>query len=262
MKGYKCFMSLKFGLQVLLESYYIFFMKEVTCSLWDKCNFVLIYSRNVFFAPINGPLVCATNKGSDQPAHMRSLIWAFASHLTIIWLLSYWPISICSYQLVYCETFYQINWQQPFLNESAEGRRMAVEIISWSISTKVWDWTGIELATPGSAVRHASVARHVTDCATWPGPRYSIFEKKRSIKRCTTRVLISLCFWPVWYTKTYTKQECVHETRMPLLMQNLYIFQKPKNDFLDEQRAITLEGMVWYWPSWDIMLLINVTQVS
>ena len=61
------------------------------------------------------------------------------------------------------------NWQQPFLNESAEGRRMTVEIISWSISTKVWDRAGIELATPGSAVRHASVARHVTDCATWPG---------------------------------------------------------------------------------------------
>ena len=31
---------------------------------------------------------------------------------------------------------------------------------------KVWDRAGIELATPGSAVRHASVARHVTDCAT------------------------------------------------------------------------------------------------
>ena len=27
----------------------------------------------------------------------------------------------------------------------------------------------IELATPGSAVRHASVARHITDCATRPG---------------------------------------------------------------------------------------------
>ena len=34
---------------------------------------------------------------------------------------------------------------------------------------KVWDQAGIELATPGSAVRHASVARHVTDCATRPG---------------------------------------------------------------------------------------------
>ena len=28
----------------------------------------------------------------------------------------------------------------------------------------------IELATPGSAVRHASVARHITGCATHPGP--------------------------------------------------------------------------------------------
>ena len=34
---------------------------------------------------------------------------------------------------------------------------------------KVWDRVGIELATPGSAVRLASVARHVTDCATRPG---------------------------------------------------------------------------------------------
>ena len=46
---------------------------------------------------------------------------------------------------------------------------MTAEIISRSISTKVWYRAGIELATPGSAVRHASVARHVTDCATLPG---------------------------------------------------------------------------------------------
>ena len=61
------------------------------------------------------------------------------------------------------------NWQQPFMNDSAEGRRMTVEIISWSISTKVWDRARIELATPGSAVSFASVTRHVTDCATRPG---------------------------------------------------------------------------------------------
>ena len=48
---------------------------------------------------------------------------------------------------------------------------MTVEIISRSISTKVWDRGGIELATPGIAVRHASVARHVTDCATRPGKK-------------------------------------------------------------------------------------------
>ena len=45
---------------------------------------------------------------------------------------------------------------------------MTVEIISQSISTKVWDRAGIELATPGSAVRHTSVARHITDCDMWP----------------------------------------------------------------------------------------------
>ena len=59
--------------------------------------------------------------------------------------------------------------ENTFLNDSAEGRRMTVEIISWSMSTKVWDRARIELATPGSAVRLASVARHVTNCATRPG---------------------------------------------------------------------------------------------
>ena len=33
---------------------------------------------------ISNNMVCATSKGSDQPAHMRSLIRAFASHLSIL----------------------------------------------------------------------------------------------------------------------------------------------------------------------------------
>ena len=40
---------------------------------------------------------------------------------------------------------------------------MAVEIISCSISMKIWDRAGMEHATPGSAVRQ------ITDCATLPG---------------------------------------------------------------------------------------------
>ena len=32
---------------------------------------------------ISNNVVCATSKGSDQPAHMRSLIRAFASRLTL-----------------------------------------------------------------------------------------------------------------------------------------------------------------------------------
>ena len=47
---------------------------------------------------------------------------------------------------------------------------MTVETISRSISRKVLDdWAGIKLGTPGSAVRLASVARHVTDCTTRAG---------------------------------------------------------------------------------------------
>ena len=41
---------------------------------------------------------------------------------------------------------------------------MIIEMISLSISMKVWDQAGVELATPGFAVKLASVARHVTDC--------------------------------------------------------------------------------------------------
>ena len=42
---------------------------------------------------------------------------------------------------------------------------MAVEIIFMIKITKVWDRAEIELATPGSRVRH------VTDCATQVGTR-------------------------------------------------------------------------------------------
>ena len=38
---------------------------------------------------ISNNVVCATSKASDQPAHTRSLIRAFASRLSILWLLSY-----------------------------------------------------------------------------------------------------------------------------------------------------------------------------
>ena len=40
---------------------------------------------------ISNNVVCATSKASDQSAHMRSLISAFASRLNILWVLGYWP---------------------------------------------------------------------------------------------------------------------------------------------------------------------------
>ena len=46
---------------------------------------------------------------------------------------------------------------------------MTIEIISLSISMKLWDRAGITLVIPGSAVRHTSVARHVSNCAAGPG---------------------------------------------------------------------------------------------
>ena len=46
---------------------------------------------------ISNNVVCATSKGSDQPAHTHSLIRAFASRLNILWQLSYWPNSIWSF---------------------------------------------------------------------------------------------------------------------------------------------------------------------
>ena len=75
---------------------------------------------------------------------------------------------------------------------------MTVEIISWSISTKVWDRTGIELATPGSAVRHASVARHVTDCAM---PKEK-FKTVQDIVRSQDFVVVAFFCLEKLYNKT------------------------------------------------------------
>ena len=80
--------------------------------------------------------------------------------------LSSWANMNKQFASTSCTYFHSFrNWQQPFLNEPVKGRRMTIEIISWSISTKVWDQAGIKLATPGSAIRYPSVVRHITDCA-------------------------------------------------------------------------------------------------
>ena len=46
---------------------------------------------------ISNNMVCATSKGSDQPAHTRSLTRAFAGRLNILWVLSYWLNIIWSF---------------------------------------------------------------------------------------------------------------------------------------------------------------------
>ena len=59
------------------------------------------WGRVGFYLRINEPrheisnyVVCATDNGSDQPAHTRSLNRIIVSRLNIIWLLSYRPNSI------------------------------------------------------------------------------------------------------------------------------------------------------------------------
>ena len=41
-------------------------------------------------------VVCATSKGSDQPAQMHSLIRAFASRLNSLWVVSYYNVVVDS----------------------------------------------------------------------------------------------------------------------------------------------------------------------
>ena len=76
---------------------------------------------------------------------------------------------------------------------------MTIEIISKSISMKVWDQAGIKLLTPGSAVRLVSVARQVTDCAMQPsdpkGQENKIYTivKGRETFDCRHTVPITRC---------------------------------------------------------------------
>ena len=59
---------------------------EGFCS-FEKITYTLIYEPR---HEISNNVVCATSKSSDQPAHMRSLIRAFAGCLIILWVFSYW----------------------------------------------------------------------------------------------------------------------------------------------------------------------------
>ena len=52
----------------------------VILCLYLVCCVVLSESRH----EISNNVVCATSKGSDQPAHVRSLIRAFATHLNTL----------------------------------------------------------------------------------------------------------------------------------------------------------------------------------
>ena len=58
---------------------------------------LLISALYELWHEISNNVVCATSKGSDQPAHMRRLIRAFASRWNILWLLGYWQNFILNF---------------------------------------------------------------------------------------------------------------------------------------------------------------------
>ena len=65
---------------------------------WDLTSTMQFEPRH----EISNNVVCATNKGSDQPAQTRSVIRTFASRLNMLWLSSYCPNIIWS--------FYRLVW--------------------------------------------------------------------------------------------------------------------------------------------------------
>ena len=81
------------------------FVSWVRCGAWlYRFLIFALFLTFLTYRPIIEPwyeifnnVVCATSKASDQPAHTRSLIRAFASRLHILRVLSYWLNIILSF---------------------------------------------------------------------------------------------------------------------------------------------------------------------
>ena len=69
----------------------------LVCSIGDERSAKSDQIINEPWHEISNNMVCATSKASVQPAHTHSLIRAFASRLSILWLLSYWQNTIWSF---------------------------------------------------------------------------------------------------------------------------------------------------------------------
>ena len=63
----------------------------------------------------------------------------------------------------------------------------------------------IELPTPGSAVRLASVTRHVTDCTTWPGILYTYLWPVLVLTLCPLGNLHVFLSWADFLKSTFLK---------------------------------------------------------
>ena len=80
---------------VLCSACGAFIEKDISCSFFSSMKKSFITSRSgcnncfgyILYEPvheISNDVVCATSEASDQPAHTRSLIRAFASRLSIL----------------------------------------------------------------------------------------------------------------------------------------------------------------------------------
>ena len=107
----------------------------VECSFW----FILFYF--VYFVAL-------------RPISIAMVMAGWSVHLTTLFPGQAWTSGL---PVVRAHTF-ACNWQQPFLNKSVEGRRMTVEIISWSIS--FWDKGVVGLSFSGGTML-CPCARHV-----------------------------------------------------------------------------------------------------
>ena len=91
-------MQLEFKNFEHLRHYWIFIASFKAKYVFDTHYLRTISERCVFWVPtvyeprnkISNNVVCGTSKGSDQAAHLRSLIRAFASSLNILRVLSNW----------------------------------------------------------------------------------------------------------------------------------------------------------------------------
>ena len=75
-------------------------VQNVDITKYLNSSYMIIWLLMLTFEPrheISNNVVCATSKGSDQPAHPRRLIRAFASRLNILGVFSYWPNIILSF---------------------------------------------------------------------------------------------------------------------------------------------------------------------
>ena len=57
-------------------------IEEISETLWARQEILVLTHEPLH--EISNNVVCVTRKASDQPAHMRSLIRAFASNLNIL----------------------------------------------------------------------------------------------------------------------------------------------------------------------------------